>query len=107
LLKEELVMSSDFDETSELAANAKSDLGTRFACPCCGFLTLSQEPPGTYAICEVCFWEDDGVQFRDPDYRGGANKVSLTEARENFKVEAVSESRFKLKVRSPRDVELP
>lgn len=79
----------------------------RFACPCCGFLTLGQEPPGTYAICEVCFWEDDGVQFRDPDYRGGANKVSLSEARESFRVDAVSDSRFKSKVRPPRPEEQP
>jgi hypothetical protein len=92
---------------SELAANSKPDLETRFACPCCGFLTLGQKPPGTYAICEVCFWEDDGVQFRDPDYKGGANKVSLSEGRENFKTEAVSESRFKSKVRSPRPEERP
>jgi Cysteine-rich CPCC len=82
-------------------------LQTRFACPCCGFVTLDQEPPGTYMICEVCFWEDDGVQFRDPDYRGGANKVSLNEARENFRVDAVSELRFRSKVRSPRPEERP
>lgn len=56
----------------------------RFPCPCCGFLTCDEEPGGSYDICPVCFWEDDPVQLRDPDYRGGANKVSLNEARENF-----------------------
>jgi hypothetical protein len=78
---------------------------TRYACPCCGFLTLSQEPPGTYLFCEVCAWEDDGVQFRDPTYRGGANKVSLNEARENFR--GVSELRFKAKARAPLPNEQP
>lgn len=56
----------------------------RFACPCCGYETLDEEPPGTYDICEICFWEDDGVQYKDPDYRGGANHVSLREAQRNF-----------------------
>jgi hypothetical protein len=56
----------------------------RHGCPCCGCLTLTREPPGTFEVCEVCFWEDDPVQFEDPAYRGGANAVSLTEARANF-----------------------
>lgn len=30
------------------------------------------------------FWEDDGVQFRDPDYEGGANDVSLRQAQQNY-----------------------
>jgi len=46
-------------------------------CPCCGFETLEEAPPGTFDICEVCGWEDDNVQFHDPDYRGGANAESL------------------------------
>jgi hypothetical protein len=28
--------------------------------------------PGSYEICSVCFWEDDGVQFRWPTIAGGA-----------------------------------
>lgn len=46
--------------------------------------SLEQEPTDTYEICEIYFWEDDGVQFRDPDYEGGANKVSLRQAQKNF-----------------------
>jgi hypothetical protein len=45
---------------------------------------LDEQPPGTYEICRECGWEDDYVQFRDPDYRGGANSESLREARENY-----------------------
>jgi len=56
----------------------------KYACPCCGFLTLSNEPPGTYGLCPVCFWEDDGVQFQNPNYAGGANRDSLNTARANF-----------------------
>jgi hypothetical protein len=53
-------------------------------CPCCGFHTLVLAERGSYDLCEVCDWEDDGVQFDDPDYRGGANVESLNEARAAF-----------------------
>lgn len=49
----------------------------KYHCPCCGYRTLEEKPPGTYQICEICFWEDDDIQFRDPDYEGGANELSL------------------------------
>jgi hypothetical protein len=51
-----------------------------FSCPCCGYHTLQEKPPGTFDICPVCEWEDDLVQFNDPDFSGGANTVSLREA---------------------------
>ena len=55
-----------------------------YSCPCCGYKTLVEEPPGTYDICKICLWEDDPVQFDDPDYVGGANSVSLRQAQRNF-----------------------
>ena len=79
----------------------------RYPCPCCGYLTLPEPPPGTYEICEVCFWEDDAVQFDDPDYTGGANTVSLRQARDNYRALGVSEPRFKANVRAPRPEEQP
>ena len=53
-------------------------------CPCCGFRTMADEERGNYEICLVCGWEDDGVQYENPDYRGGANSESLNEARADF-----------------------
>ena len=53
----------------------------RFACPCCGFLTLPEEPPGTFGICEVCYGKNDNVQYEDVSSAGGANAVSLSVAR--------------------------
>jgi rubredoxin len=58
----------------------------KYECPCCGYLTLDEQPPGTYEICPVCFWEDDPVQFEDPKYEGGANRISLNQARINFRL---------------------
>jgi hypothetical protein len=70
-------------------------------------VTLHEGPTGTYNICKVCFWEDDNVQFHDPDYEGGANKASLDQARENFRAHGVSEIRFKSDVRPPLPEEQP
>jgi len=56
----------------------------KFTCPCCGYKTLDEQPPGTYEICGLCRWEDDSVQFKDPDYEGGANRESLRAAQYNF-----------------------
>ena len=52
-------------------------------CPCCGEGLV--EEGHEFDICEVCGWEDDDYQFNHPDYRGGANSMSLNEARAAFK----------------------
>ena len=56
----------------------------KFFCPCCGYKTLNEEPPGTYNICSICFWEDDPYQFKEWNYSEGANKVSLIQGQKNF-----------------------
>jgi hypothetical protein len=77
----------------------------KYACPCCGYKTLAEKPPGTYDICPVCFWEDDQIQYADPDYEGGANVASLRQAQRNFLAFGISEVRFKENVRAPRSGE--
>ncbi|WP_317854486.1 CPCC family cysteine-rich protein [Chakrabartyella piscis] len=56
----------------------------KYKCPCCGYYTFAEKPNGTYDICEVCFWEDDPIQLDEPTYEGGANRVSLLQAQQNF-----------------------
>lgn len=73
----------------------------KFKCPCCGYFTLPEQPSNTFEICPVCFWEDDGLQYDNPDYTGGANKISLNEARRNYKELGVSDQKYMSKVRSP------
>ncbi len=51
-------------------------------CPVCGMYHFSE--PGSYEICPVCGWEDDKVQREDPDFAGGANKLSLNEAKKAY-----------------------
>jgi hypothetical protein len=79
---------------------------TRYACPCCGYLTLS-EPPGSFDVCLVCFWEDDNVQLENPDYEGGANMRSLNQARANFQKIGASDPAFTSDVRPPKPEEIP
>jgi len=55
-------------------------------CPCCGYDTLTEW--GGFEICDLCFWEDEGLgRIVPPDELiGGANHdYTLTEARENFR----------------------
>ncbi len=77
----------------------------RFTCPCCGHRTLSEQP-GSYDICKVCFWEDDGVQLLDPAYQGGANRPSLMECQANYERLGASEERFVGDVRPPQADEI-
>jgi hypothetical protein len=67
---------------------------SRATCPCCGYPTIAER--GSFEICSLCAWEDDGQD--DPAHRpagvapvdpevvaGGPNHdYSLAEARRNF-----------------------
>ena len=66
----------------------------KYTCPCCGFKTLQTKPPGTFEICKICFWEDDSTQYRNPDFTGGSNEISLKEAQKNFLAFGASRKRF-------------
>jgi len=78
-----------------------------YACPCCGYHTLTDKPPGSYDICKVCFWEDDGVQFEDHSYRGGANDECLNEARAEFETKFAKGELRSRHCRFPNDDERP
>jgi hypothetical protein len=54
------------------------------SCPCCGRKALGER--GTYEICGVCWWEDDGQDNPTASQAlGGPNgSVSLVEGRVNF-----------------------
>ncbi len=72
----------------------------KYTCPVCGRLVFG-EPPGSFEICPICFWEDDAVQLAFPDMSGGANHVSLIEAQKNYAEHGVCELRLADPVRLP------
>ena len=76
----------------------------KYRCSCCGFNTLDSVP-GNFDICPVCYWEDDNIQRDDPNYRGGANDMSLNEARQNYKNIGAISSDFLEYVRLPLEDE--
>jgi len=52
-------------------------------CACCGKLSL---PFGSvFEICPVCGWQDDDIQNDDPQFDGGANDMSLEQAKAAYK----------------------
>lgn len=73
----------------------------KFACPCCGYKTFKEQPNGSYDICQVCFWEDDPIQLDNPDYEGGANRVSLKQGQKNFVEFGACEREMTKNVRQP------
>ena len=79
----------------------------RYPCPCCGFLTLFENTHFTFDICPICNWEDDYVQFNDPDWEGGANDESLNQSRQNYKKFGATSLRHLKDVRAPLPEEIP
>ncbi|GAA2746439.1 CPCC family cysteine-rich protein [Kitasatospora cinereorecta] len=82
-------------------------MDTRRPCPCCGHLVFDIEDgwPGSHTICPVCFWEDDRVQLRWPFLPGGAGRVSLAEAQQNFEAYGACDQHGRRFTRPPADDE--
>lgn len=54
-------------------------------CEVCGFYTFKNAERGSFALCNVCLWEDDGFNEKPNDARGGPNQeLTLNQARVNF-----------------------
>lgn len=82
------------------ALDAQLGVVSRYPCPCCGYYTFHKWPPGTISsddTCPVCFWED----------AIGANRVSLEEARRNFRAFGAKRRELRQFVRPPTQDELP
>lgn len=52
-------------------------------CPVCGNYDEFITRP--YSICEKCGWERDPLQELEPDFYSGANRLSLNEAKKEWK----------------------
>ena len=53
----------------------------KLLCACCNNRTIED----VWDICPICNWQKDPVQEDDPDFWGGANDMSLNEAKEAYK----------------------
>lgn len=93
--------------TVSVSEIARAPEGYRRACPCCDCRTLGEVCPGSYEICPVCFWEDDLTQFENSELSGGANSVSLAQARRNFIEFGACDRSAVPHVRQPLPTEMP
>lgn len=78
-------------------------------CPCCGYYTqlVEHEDEPLFEICEVCFWQYDRTAHDRPCVAGGANNISLKDARKNYKQFGVCTPGYERHSREPLEEELP
>ena len=74
-------------------------------CPCCNFLTISEDDEVIVDICPVCFWQFDTIGQSLPDRVIGPNKVSLNVARDNYSRFGAAQKELLPFVRPPKDSE--
>ena len=72
-----------------------------YPCPCCGYLVFS-EPPGSFEVCPICYWEDDHVQLRYVNWAGGANQPNLIDGQRTYAAVGAMDTRSVSSVRAPR-----
>lgn len=64
-----------------------------FPCPICGSKTLSEES-GSFDICHICGWEEDGLQPEYPDMLGPNEGWTFREAKKSWDAGKTLFSRF-------------
>ena len=63
-------------------------------CPVCEESIFEED--NDFDICPICGWENDGVQRNDHNYWGGANDLSVNEARIYYKLTLCKEKSIEL-----------
>ncbi|MEG0775798.1 CPCC family cysteine-rich protein [Clostridium sp.] len=66
----------------------------KLQCPCCGNYTIDSDDEIVVEICEVCLWQYDEVAHKYPNRVIGANKISLCEAKDNYKLFKVAKKEY-------------
>ena len=81
----------------------------RIQCPCCGYFTIDGDEEVIIDYCEVCSWRYDLPAHEEPDKIIGYNRISLNEARKNYKLFRAAKEEFLGTdiIRDPLPEELP
>ncbi len=78
----------------------------KFACHCCGNLTMEEDPTDTFDICPVCFWEHEYEEGM-PWGLCGPNGVTKEQAKLNYKEIGACSVKDLPHVRKPLPEEIP
>ena len=78
-------------------------------CMCCGFYTIDSDDEVISSICDVCFWQYDIVAQQHPEKSIGPNKISLNEAKNNYRRYGACKKEYvdRKLVREPKNDEFP
>ena len=74
------------DRLKDMEKNVKYSTEPRngkYQCACC--LNYVFDELGSYDFCPICGWQDESLQNEYMDYGGGANEMSIRQARAAFK----------------------
>lgn len=106
MINQDFTMIEPSEEQEQLKNPATPKEDNFYRCPCCHHKTLTER--GSYEICPVCFWEDDGQDDLDAAaVKGGPNeKLSLIQARENYLRFGACDLTKKQFVRPPKPEEI-
>ncbi len=75
----------------------------KFICPVCGCRTLKGR--GENEICQVCYWQDDGLY--DEDIENGCNNgLTIIQAKQNFVRCGAFDEQFVRSTRKPQSSEI-
>ncbi|WP_010249970.1 glycosyltransferase [Acetivibrio cellulolyticus] len=78
----------------------EESVSKKYMCPCCGYKTFVNDRDDE-EICKICFWQNDIDQVINPNYDGGANEVSLSQARKNYLEFGASDKRYMFVAQKP------
>ena len=70
----------DMEKNAEYSTEPKNG---KYQCACC--LNYVFDELGSYDFCPICGWQDESLQNEYMDYGGGANEMSIRQARAAFK----------------------
>ena len=72
--------SENMEKNAEYSTEPKNG---KYQCACC--LNYVFDELGSYDFCPICGWQDESLQNEYMDYGGGANEMSIRQARAAFK----------------------
>ncbi len=70
----------------------------KFICPVCGCRTLNGR--GEDEICQVCYWQDDGM-YDEYEPNGANNGLTILQAKDNFVKCGAFDEEFAKSTRKP------